>query len=125
MELRRNTPKATHLRLDQDQVNEQYYQIVLHIFVREAFAARTLRQPYAFPEGAVIGFAIGCVERADGISAFDAYRHGCMRTRQGVVGGALVVAVRSSRRLKGLCEIGFGECPCSASTVLLRHTQLM
>lgn len=49
---------------------------MLDILVREAFTARTLGQTHAFAERLVIGLAVCCVERADGIATFDTYRHG-------------------------------------------------
>ena len=50
---------------------------MLDILVGEAFAAWTLGQPHTFAERLVIGLAVCCVERADRIPAFNAYRH-CM-----------------------------------------------
>ena len=65
------------MRLDQDQIDEEDDKIMLDILVGEAFAAWTLGQPNTFSECFVIGFAVCCVECADRIAAFDAYRH-CM-----------------------------------------------
>ena len=50
---------------------------MLDVLVCEAFAARALGQPHTFAERLVIGLAVCCVERADRIPAFNAYRH-CM-----------------------------------------------
>ena len=67
----------TYLRLDQDQIDEEDDEIMLDVLVCEAFAARALGQPHTFAERLVIGLAVCCVERADRIPAFNAYRH-CM-----------------------------------------------
>lgn len=48
---------------------------MLDVFVRETLAARTLRQPHAFAETAVIGFAVFVVEALHGVAAFDADGH--------------------------------------------------
>jgi len=63
------------LRLDQDEIDKEDDKVMLDIFVREAFTARTLGQTHAFAECFVIGFAVCCVERADGIPTFDTNRH--------------------------------------------------
>jgi hypothetical protein len=47
-----------YLRFDQNQINEQHHEIMLDIFVGEAFAARTLRQPHSLSQGFIIGFAV-------------------------------------------------------------------
>jgi len=66
---------GTNLRLDQHQIDKQHHKIMLDIFVREALAARTLRQPHAFAETAVVGFAVFVVEPLHGVAAFDADGH--------------------------------------------------
>lgn len=53
----------TYLRLNQNQINKKDHEIMLDIFIREALAARTLREAYAFAEGLVVGFGIGRIER--------------------------------------------------------------
>ena len=63
------------MRLDQDKIDEEDDEVMLDILVREAFAPWTLGQPHAFSECLVIGFAVGCVKCADGVSAFDTDRH--------------------------------------------------
>lgn len=67
----------TDLRLDQHQIDEEHHEVVLDVFVREALAARTLRQPHAFAETAVVGFAVFVVEPLHGVAAFDADGHRC------------------------------------------------
>lgn len=49
---------ATYLWLDQDQIDEQHDEIMLDVFVGEAFAAWTLCEAYTFAESLVIGFAV-------------------------------------------------------------------
>jgi hypothetical protein len=49
---------TSYLRLDQDQVDEQDYKVVLNIFVGESFAARALRQTHPLPKRAIIGLAV-------------------------------------------------------------------
>ena len=68
--------EKTYLRLDQDQIDEEDDKVMLDVLVREAFTTRTLGQTHAFAECLVIGFAVGRIKRADGVPAFDAYRHG-------------------------------------------------
>lgn len=63
---------STYLRLDQDEVNEQYNQVMLDIFVREAFTSRALRQTDALSKRLVIGLAVGGVEILHGEAASDA-----------------------------------------------------
>ncbi|KAI5300011.1 alpha-1,2-mannosyltransferase (Kre5) [Ascosphaera pollenicola] len=65
----------THLRLDQNQINEQNHKVMLDVLIRELLAARTLRQSHALAQRAVIGFAVRRVEVRDGEAAFDAYWH--------------------------------------------------
>ena len=48
---------------------------MLDIFIGKAFAARALRKPNPFAEGAVVGFAVGGVQMRDGVGAFNTYRH--------------------------------------------------
>lgn len=49
---------STHLRFDQYQINEENDKVVLNVFVCKPLAAWALRQSDAFPERAVIGFAV-------------------------------------------------------------------
>jgi hypothetical protein len=63
------------LRLDQDQVNEQYNKVMLDILVGEAFAPWTLRESHAFAENLVIGFAVCSIECADRIATLNADGH--------------------------------------------------
>ena len=48
----------TYLWLDQHQIDEQHDEIMLDIFVGEAFAAWTLCKPHTFSESLVVGLAI-------------------------------------------------------------------
>jgi len=48
----------TYLWLDQHQIDEQYDEVMLDVFVRKAFAARTLCEPHTFSESLVVGFAV-------------------------------------------------------------------
>lgn len=48
---------------------------MLDIFVREALASWTLREPDTLAKGAVISFAIFCIERFDWVAAFYADGH--------------------------------------------------
>lgn len=48
---------------------------MLDVFVGESLASRTLRQAHSFPQGAVVGFAVGGVQGVHRESAFNAYRH--------------------------------------------------
>jgi hypothetical protein len=65
----------TYLWLDQHQVDEQHDEIMLHIFVGEAFAAWTLCETHTFTESLVIGFAVCGVERTDWIATLDTDWH--------------------------------------------------
>ena len=64
-----------YLRLDQHQVNEQHYEVMLDVFVGEALAAWALSQADALSKRTVIGFAVGRVELMNGEAAFYANRH--------------------------------------------------
>lgn len=57
----------THLRLDQNQVDEEHHKIMLDVFVGKSLASGTLRETHALAERAVIGLAVACVERLDRI----------------------------------------------------------
>ncbi len=85
---RPRTARPPYLRLDQHQVDEQDDEIVLDVFVREALAARALREAHALAQRAVVGFAVRRVEASDGIAAGDADGHG---GRAEVAAGAGVV----------------------------------
>ena len=37
-----------YLWLDEDQINEEHNKVMLYIFVGEALASRTLREPHTF-----------------------------------------------------------------------------
>lgn len=65
----------TYLRLDQNQINEEHDEVMLDILVREAFAARALRQAHALAECFIVGFAVCCVKRTDRIATFNADWH--------------------------------------------------
>ena len=67
----------TYLWLNQHQVDEQHDEIMLDVFVGEAFAAWTLCEPHAFAESLVVGFAVCGVQRTDWIATLDADWH-CM-----------------------------------------------
>ena len=54
---------TTYLRLDQNKIDEEYYQVVLDILVRKAFTSRTLRQTHSLSQRFVIRSAVGGVER--------------------------------------------------------------
>lgn len=77
---------STYLWLDQHQINEQHDEIMLDIFVGEAFAAWTLRETHTFAESLVIGFAVCSIKCADWVATLDADRHcasiicGCLAT---------------------------------------------
>lgn len=58
-----------HLRLDQDEIDEQDDKVVLDVFVGKFLAVGALREADAFAEGAVVGFGVGGVEGADGGAA--------------------------------------------------------
>lgn len=73
-----------YLRLDQDQIDEEHYEVVLHVFICEALASWTLRQAHALAQRAVVGFAVRGVECFDGIPAGDADWH-CNRACARVV----------------------------------------
>ncbi len=51
---------------------------MLDVFVCEAFAVGALGEPDSFSEGAVVGFAVGCVQVFDGGGAGYAYWHFCL-----------------------------------------------
>jgi hypothetical protein len=63
------------LWLDQHQINEQHDEIMLDIFVGEAFAAWALCEPHTFAESLVVGFAVGSVKRADWVATLDTDWH--------------------------------------------------
>ena len=65
----------SHLRLDEDEIDEQHDVVVLDVFVRKSFASRTLSQPDAFAEGTIIGRSVRGIELIDGIATFDADGH--------------------------------------------------
>lgn len=48
---------------------------MLDVFVGKFFASRALGELHAFTQSAVICFGVGCVERFDGKTAFDANWH--------------------------------------------------
>jgi len=64
-----------HLRLDQDQVNEQHDEVMLDVFVGEALAARALGEPDAFAQRPVIRLAVCRVQLVDRIATFNTYGH--------------------------------------------------
>lgn len=76
-----NEDRVTHLRLDQDQVNEQDHKVMLNIFVGESFAIGALRQAYPFTKRTIIRLAVNSVEVFDGSAAGDAYRHACLERK--------------------------------------------
>lgn len=79
-----NCSVMAYLRLDQDEVDEQHDKIMLDVFVSEPLASWTLCQPDALSQGAIVGFAVGSVERPQRISALNAYRHsGCEKVSCG------------------------------------------
>lgn len=61
--------------LDQHQIDEQHDEIMLNVFVGEAFAAWTLCEPHTFAESLVVGFAVCGVERVDWIATLDTDWH--------------------------------------------------
>jgi hypothetical protein len=67
--------RATYLRLDQDQIDEQHDKVMLDILVGKAFAPWALRESHAFAECLVIGFAVCGIECADRIATLDADWH--------------------------------------------------
>lgn len=77
---------STYLWLDQHQIDEQHDEIMLDVFVGEAFAAWALRETHTFAESLVVGFAVSCIERTDWIATFDTDGHcasigpGCLVT---------------------------------------------
>jgi len=74
-----------HLRLDQDQVNEQHDEVMLDVFVGKPLAARTLGEPDAFAQRPVIRLAVCRVQLVDRIATLNTYGHfgGEGRARQG------------------------------------------
>ena len=54
---------GTHLRLDQDQINEEYYKVVFDILVGESLTSRALSQAYTFSKRLVVRLAVGGVQR--------------------------------------------------------------
>ena len=61
--------ETTHLRLNQDEINEQDHKVVLDIFVREPLATRTLRQTHTLAQRAVVGLAVGRVQVRELVAA--------------------------------------------------------
>ena len=64
-----------HLRLDQHQINEQDYGIVLNVFVAEAAAVLADREAHSMAGGFVVGAGVFGVQSLDGIAALYADRH--------------------------------------------------
>jgi hypothetical protein len=64
------------LRFYEHQVDKQHHEIMLHVFVREPFAARALRQSHSAAQRPVVRRRVGRVERLDRVPAFDTYWHG-------------------------------------------------
>jgi hypothetical protein len=54
--------RLSHLRFDQDQINEKDDEVMLDIFVGKPFALRALCQTHAFTDASIIGLAVGCVQ---------------------------------------------------------------
>lgn len=65
----------TYLWLNQHQVDEQHDEIMLDVFVGEAFAAWTLRETHTFAESLVVGFAVCGIKRTDWIATLDTDWH--------------------------------------------------
>lgn len=65
----------SHLRFDQDEINEENDKVVLDIFVGESLAARALCQSDSLSQGSIVSFAVGRVEMLNWSTAADAYWH--------------------------------------------------
>lgn len=61
--------------LDQHQIDEKHDEVMLDIFVGEAFAAWALCETHAFAESLVVGFAVGSIKCADWIATLDTDWH--------------------------------------------------
>lgn len=62
-----------HLRLDEDEVDEEHHEVVLDVLVAEAAAVATDGQADVVAGGFVAG--AGAPEGVDGVAAFDADGH--------------------------------------------------
>jgi hypothetical protein len=97
---------SVYLRLNQDQVNEEHYEIVLDIFVGEPLAPRALRQTHALAERTVICLAVCRIEMRDWIATFNAYWHGASLWIEGPVSIADEYrSLGSLKRKRGLADV--------------------
>lgn len=84
---------AIHLWLDQDQINEQDYGIMLYVFIAEPSAILAHCEPHSMAAGLVIGAGIFGIEGLDWIAAFYADWHF-------IDGSMLPVSSRNSRYVR-------------------------
>lgn len=73
---------ATDLWLDEHQVDKDHNEVIFHVFVGEALAARTLGQSHALPLRTVIGTTVCAIQVRDRVGTFDADGHRVMTWRR-------------------------------------------
>lgn len=65
----------THLRFYQHQINKQYHEVMLYVFIAESSAILAHCETHSMARGAVIGARVFGVEGLDGVATFYADWH--------------------------------------------------